>query len=95
MRTYTLSKNAILETFEDGGLLLLLPERRLIELNPTAVEIVKLLDGNRTQEQVVNEIVKYHDIGSDISETQINQDMSELILELKQAGALEHQSDLQ
>ena len=76
-------------------MVLILPERRLVELNPTAVEIVKLLDGNRTPEQVVNEIVKYHDISHDISVTQINQDVSELVIELNQNGVLELQPDLQ
>lgn len=95
MAAYKLSKNAVLETFEDGGLILLLPERRLVELNPTAVEIVRLLDGKRTQEQVASEIVKCHDMGGDISEIQINQDISELILELNKSGILELQSGLQ
>ncbi len=34
MSTYKLSKNAVLETFDDGGLVLILPERRLVEVNP-------------------------------------------------------------
>ena len=44
MSLYKLSKDAILETFDDGGLVLILPERRLVELNPSAVEIIQLLD---------------------------------------------------
>jgi hypothetical protein len=44
---YKLSKDAVLEIFDDGGLVLILPERRLVELNPSAVEIVQLLDGQR------------------------------------------------
>lgn len=38
MPIYKLSKDAVLETFEDGGLVLIVPERRLVELNPSAVE---------------------------------------------------------
>jgi len=95
MPIYKLSKNAVLETFEDGGLVLILPERRLVELNPSAVEIIRLLDGFRTPEQVADEIVKEHDIGHNISVTQINQDVLELCKELNQSGVLELQPDLQ
>jgi hypothetical protein len=66
-----------------------------VELNPTAVEIVKLLDGIRTPEQVADEIVKYHDISHDISVTQVTQDVLELCIELNQSGVLELQPDLQ
>ena len=75
MPLYKLSKNAALETFDDGGLVLILPERRLVELNPSAVEIIRLLDGFRTPEQVADEIAKSNDIGHNISVTQINQDV--------------------
>ena len=95
MPIYKLSKNAVLETFDDGGLVLILPERRLVELNPSAVEIIRLLDGFRTPEQVADEIVKEHDIGHNISVTQINQDVLELCKELNQSGVLELQPDLQ
>jgi len=95
MPIYKLSKNAVLETFDDGGLVLILPERRLVELNPSAVEIIRLLDGFRTPEQVADEIAKSNDIGHNISVTQINQDVLELCEELNQSGVLELQPDLQ
>ena len=95
MPLYKLSKNAALETFDDGGLVLILPERRLVELNPSAVEIIRLLDGFRTPEQVADEIAKSNDIGHNISVTQINQDVLELCEELNQSGVLELQPDLQ
>jgi len=95
MPIYKLSKNAVLETFEDGGLVLILPERRLVELNPSAVEIIRLLDGFRTPEQVADEIAKSNDIGHNISVTQIIQDVLELCEELNQSGVLELQPDLQ
>jgi hypothetical protein len=67
----------------------------LVELNPTAVEIVKLLDGHRAAEQVADEIAKHHDIGHNISMTQINQDVLGLMINLSKSGVLELQSDLQ
>ena len=95
MPIYKLSKNAVLETFDDGGLVLILPERRLVELNPSAVEIIRLLDGFRTPEQVADEIAKSNDIGHNISVTQIIQDVLKLCEELNQSGVLELQPDLQ
>lgn len=95
MPKYKLSKSAILETFKDGGLVLIVSERRLVELNPSAVEIVKLSNGYRTPEQVADEIVKTHDIGHNISVTAIIQDVLELCLELNQSGVLELQPDFQ
>ena len=95
MPLYKLSKNAALETFDDGGLVLILPERRLVELNPSAVEIIRLLDGFRTPEQVADEIVKEHDIGHNILMTQIINDVLKLCEELNQSGVLELQPDPQ
>jgi len=31
-------QNAVLETFDDGGLVLILPERRLVEANPEGLK---------------------------------------------------------
>jgi hypothetical protein len=91
---YKLSKDAVLETFEDGGLVLIVTERRLVELNLSAVEIVKLLDGQRTPEQVVAEIAKNNEI-SHVSVTQVTQDVLELCEELTRNGVLELQPDHQ
>ena len=95
MPLYKLSKNAVLESFEDGGLVLIVPERRLVELNPSAVQIVNLLDGHRTAQQVADEIVKSNDIGHDISVTNIVEDVLLLCEELNRSGVLELQPDLQ
>jgi len=93
MLLYKLSKDAILETFEDGALVLLLGDRHLVELNLSAAEILSLLDGLRTPEQVADEIVKEHDISPDYPITQVIQDVLELCRELNRTGVLELQSD--
>jgi hypothetical protein len=95
MSFYKLSKDAVLETFDDGGLVLILPERRLVELNQSAVEIIKLLDGHRTPQQVAEEIAKNHDINSDDPVAHIVQDVLELCIELEQTGVLKLQTNLQ
>ena len=106
---YKLSKDAVLETFEDGGLALILPERRLeqagrvliyperrvVELNSSAAEIVSLLDGHRTVEQVLKEITNYYDISREISVTKIYGDVLQLCMELNQNGLLEFIPDLE
>jgi hypothetical protein len=93
MPFYKLSKDAIIEVFDDGALILLLHDRRLVELNPSAAAIVSLLDGQRTPEQVAAEIVKNHVISHDYPITYIIQDVLELCRDLNQTGVLELQSD--
>ena len=99
MLLYRKSPNALLETFDDGGLVLLLKERHLLELNQTAVKVVELFDGTRTMAQVAEEIAKQHDISEnnnqDATPVEILQDVVELCNELHQSGVLELQPGLQ
>jgi hypothetical protein len=92
MALYKISKNAVIETFIDGGLVLIVPERCLVELNPSAVEIVNLLDGQRTPERVASEIANTHDLSHDYQITNILQDVLELCDKLEKSGVLEIQS---
>ena len=78
MLSYQLTKKAILETFEDRGLVLILPDRHLVDLNSSAVAIVNLLDGKRTTKQVALEISKKNDLSHDYPINQIIQDVLEL-----------------
>jgi hypothetical protein len=93
MPSYKLSKDAIIGTFDDGALVLLLRDRRLVELNLTAAAIVSLLDGQHTLEQVAVEISKEHDFSHDYPITEVVQDVLELCRVLNQTGVLEFQSD--
>jgi hypothetical protein len=89
MSLYKLSKDAFLETFDNGGLVLLLPERRLVELNPSAVEIIQLLDGQRTAEPVAAEIAGKFGI----SVEQASQDVNSLCIDLYKSGILTPQTE--
>ena len=89
MSLYKLSKDAVLETFDDGGLVLILPERRLVELNPSAVEIVRLLDSQRTPEQLATEIASKFGI----SVEQTSHDVNDLCYELSKSGILIQQKE--
>ena len=93
MPFYRLSKDAVIEVFEDGALVLLLRDRCLLELNPSAAAIISLLDGLRTPEQVAVEISKNHDISHDYPITQVILDVLELCTELYRDGILELQPD--
>jgi hypothetical protein len=91
MPFYKLSKDAVLETFDDGGLVLIIPERRLVDLNPCAVAIVSLLDGLRTPEQVAVEIASKFCIPIE----QANKDVIESCSHLYKSGVLALQSEEQ
>jgi hypothetical protein len=95
MKFYKLSKDAVLETFDNGGLVLILPERRLVELNQSAVEIIQLLDGQRTPEQIAGVIAKTHEFSEDYPVAGIVQDVQDLFMELDLNGVLTIQPDLQ
>jgi hypothetical protein len=88
---YTLSKEAALEVFDDGGLVLIVPERRLVELNPSAVEILNLLDGKRTTDQVAAEFARIYEIPLE----QAGQDVNELCTDMLNSGILALQSEVQ
>jgi hypothetical protein len=88
MPFYKLSKDAILETFDDGGLVLILTDRRLVELNPTAVDILNLSNGKRTTEQVAAGIASKFGISLE----QATQDVIELQNDLYKSGVLALQS---
>jgi hypothetical protein len=90
MLFYKLSKNTVLENIKDGGLALVVPQRRLVELNRTAGEIVGLLDGSTALDDVAVAIAQNHDIPM----AQITQDIGDLIAELDQSGVIELQSEL-
>jgi hypothetical protein len=89
MTVYKISNNVVLEPFEDGGLVLILPERRLVELNTTAVDIINLMNGERTLAQVASELINSHDISEETRFEQVYSDILSLTLELSQTGILE------
>jgi hypothetical protein len=63
---YRLSASAALEVFgEDGGLLLLLDELCLVEMNPTACRILEKTDGQHTLDQIASELADTFQISKD------------------------------
>jgi hypothetical protein len=90
MLFFKLSKDAVLEDLQDGGLALVVPQRHLVGLNKTALEIVGLLDGRTALDDVAVGLAQNHDV----SMTQLTQDIGELIAELDRSGVIELQAEL-
>jgi Coenzyme PQQ synthesis protein D (PqqD) len=82
---FRLSDQVYIERFIDGALVVYLGENRLIELNPTADEILSLTDGKRTLEEVAVDLAQNHEI----SITDALEDIKELCMQLHSWKILE------
>jgi hypothetical protein len=61
-KVYCVSQGILVEGFEDGALVVRLEDRRLIELNTTAHDVIKLTDGQRSLIQVAVELANEYEI---------------------------------
>ena len=59
---FRLSARVYIERFEDGALLVCLEKHKLIELNPTADEVLALTDGKCTFEEVAAAVAQNHEV---------------------------------
>ena len=84
MARYRIREEIALEDFADGSLALLCEELRLVELNPTAREIVGRLDGERSVHQVAEEMAAAY--GQPIE--QVLADLGELLADLEALGVV-------
>jgi hypothetical protein len=74
----------------DEGGLVVLPDRNQVKvLNPLGSLIYQLLDGNTTQDEIVQAIVD----GFEVSEEQAREDLSTYLLELESEGMLAHDAE--
>jgi hypothetical protein len=55
---FRMSPKVILETFEEGALVLRLDDRHVIELNPTAAKILKETNGRRSVNRIAAALAK-------------------------------------
>ena len=81
---YQLSPKVVLETFDNGGLVLIIQNRELVELNPSAVDVINLLDGKNTLEQVATLFAQQYEIPSENAWL----DVLELTTDLYNSGIL-------
>jgi len=82
---FRLSAQAAIEDFDDGSLVLLCNDLRLVELNHTARQIVGLIDGARTLEQIAEIIARTYSEPFDQALT----DVTELLNDLQAQGVVE------
>jgi len=80
-----LAAQAAIEDFDDGSLVLLCNDLRLVELNLTARHIVGLLDGARTIHQVAETVAQTYGEPYD----QALMDVTELLNDLEAQGVVE------
>jgi len=59
---FLISDRVYIERFEDGALVVYLDEQKLIELNPTAEEILAMTDGKRSLEELAGDVAQTHEI---------------------------------
>ena len=74
-----------IEDFEDGSLALLCEQLRLVQLNPTARDIVRQLDGTRTMQQTAAAIAQAY--GQPFTHTLA--DVQELLADLEALSVVE------
>jgi hypothetical protein len=82
---FRLAAQAAIEDFDDGSLVLLCNDLRLVELNLTARAIVGLLDGTRTIEQIAESVAQTY--GEPYA--QALTDITELLGDLESQGVVE------
>jgi len=82
---YVLRDEVAIEDFEDGSLVLLCEQLRLVQLNPVARDVLALLDGERTLHQVAEEVAQTY--GQPFE--QVLSDVLELLADLEAQGVVE------
>ncbi len=79
------SPEAAIEDFDDGSLVLLCEQLRLVELNPTARSIVGMLDGVRSTREIAEAVAQLY--GAPFE--QAHSDVVELLADLEEQGVVE------
>jgi hypothetical protein len=85
LTSYVLRDEVAVEDFEDGSLVLLCEQLRLVQLNPVARDIVALLDGERTPRQVAKAVAQAYEQPFE----QVLADVLELLTDLEAQGVVE------
>lgn len=62
---FQVKPDIVVEAFDDGGLILRVKDRALIEVNETALQILQLTDGERTISEIAALLAEKYDIAID------------------------------
>ena len=83
---YALRDEVAIEDFDDGSLVLLCEQLRLVQLNPVARDVVGRLDGRRTVRQVAECVARDYDHPLE----EVLADVGELLAHLEAQGVVEY-----
>jgi hypothetical protein len=82
---FALRDEVAIEDFDDGSLVLLCEQLRLVELNPTARDVVGRLDGQRSVRQVAQAVAEAFEQPLE----PVLADLVELLADLERQGVVE------
>ena len=75
---YVLQEEVAIEDFDDGSLIFLARQKRLIEINPSARRILRLLNGQRNLRQVIRKTARDFAIQEDVARADIQKLITDL-----------------
>ena len=81
---YVLQEEAAIEDFDDGSLIFLARQKKIIEINHSARRILRLLNGRRSLQQVIKKTSRDYDI----QENEARIDIQKLIADLGDQGTV-------
>jgi hypothetical protein len=81
---YVLQKEAAIEDFDEGSLMLLCGQQKIIEINHSARRVLALMNGKRNLRQVIKRVAHDHKL----KEKDVRCDIQELVTDLGEQGAI-------
>jgi len=81
---YVFQDEVAIEDFDDGSLIFLARQKRLIEINHAARDLLRLFNGKRSLRQVIAKIVRDHKAKN----SRVRKDIQELIADLGEKGVV-------
>jgi hypothetical protein len=81
---FQVKPDIVVEAFDDGGLILRVKDRNLIEVNATALQILQLTDGERTVSEIAKFLVEIYGITfeeamNDLRDLYLNMSAQEIV----------------
>lgn len=81
---YILRDEVAIEDFDDGSLIFLARQKKLIEINHSARRILRLFNGKRSLKQVIVKTARNHNI----KENRVRKDIQELVADMGEKGVI-------
>lgn len=81
---YTLQDEVAIEDFDDGSLIFLARQKKLIEINHAARRILRLFNGKRSLKQVIAKTAR----NQMVKESRVRKDIQELVSDMGEKGVI-------